>query len=88
MWENGSENINLKGVQRHNYHSDLKWKLYVVTYNKVTSLYREVFFQSWIIQEKTEENGVLYVQKQTILHIFSYFCYFAQNSKVYSPKAT
>ena len=38
------------GVQKHNYHSDLNWKLYIVTCYKVTSLYRELFFLNSIIK--------------------------------------
>ena len=45
-WKNSSEKIwfFFSGVQRHNYCSDFKLSLYVVTYYKVTSLFRIFFY--------------------------------------------
>ena len=40
-------------LQRHNYWSDFKLGLYVVTHYKVTSPNRILFFLSSIIQKKT-----------------------------------
>ena len=55
------KNIDIFQVYKiHNYFSDFKLSLYVVTYYKVTSHYRIVFFLSSIISEKTLENQVLY----------------------------
>ena len=38
MGKRGWKYQDFSGEQRHNYHSDLNWKLFLVTYYKVTSL--------------------------------------------------
>ena len=57
------------GVQRHDYYSDFKLSLYLITYYKVTSLYSIFFFLSSLIQEKTGENRVLHDPNDTKISI-------------------
>ena len=43
-------NLGFSGVQRHNYSSDFRLSLYVVTYYEVTSLYRiSLYLSEWLL---------------------------------------